>query len=57
MITDTFDNLSPAIINPIIKEDAVEVDACIIKQTDFLMYFHFYACLLRKMEYNIVRGS
>ena len=28
-----------------------------IRQTDFLMYFHFYACLLRKMEYNIVRGS
>ena len=28
-----------------------------IQQTDFLMYFHFYACLLRKMEYNIVRGS
>ena len=28
-----------------------------IPQTDFLMYFHFSACLLRKMEYNIVRGS
>ena len=30
MITDTFDNLSPAIINPVVKDDAVEVDACII---------------------------
>jgi purine-nucleoside phosphorylase len=30
MITDTFDNLSPAIINPVRKEDAVEVDACIV---------------------------
>ena len=30
MITDTFDNLSPAIINPIIKDDAPEVNACII---------------------------
>ena len=28
-----------------------------IPQTDFLMYFHFSACLLRKMEYNIVRGG
>ena len=30
MITDTFDNLSPAIINPGVKENAPEVDACII---------------------------
>ena len=30
MITDSFDSLSPAIINPVVKEDAVEVDACII---------------------------
>ena len=30
MITETFDNLSPAIINPIVKDDAIEVDACII---------------------------
>ena len=30
MITDTFDNLSPAIINPHIREDAPEVDACIV---------------------------
>ena len=30
MITDTFDNLSPAIINPAVKEGAPEVDACII---------------------------
>lgn len=30
MITDTFDNLSPAIINPAVKNDAPEVDACII---------------------------
>ena len=29
-ITDTFDILSPAIINPVVKDDAVEVDACII---------------------------
>ena len=28
-----------------------------IQQTDFLMYFHFSACLLRKMEYNMVRDS
>ena len=28
-----------------------------IPQTDFLVYFHFSACLLRKMEYNIVRGG
>lgn len=26
-------------------------------QTDFLLYFHFYACFLRKMEYNDVRGG
>ena len=30
MITDTFDSLSPAIINPVPKEDAPEVDACIV---------------------------
>ena len=30
MITDAFDNHSPAIINPVIKEDAPEVNACII---------------------------
>lgn len=30
MITDTFDNLSPAIINPVRKENAVPVDACIV---------------------------
>ncbi len=30
MITDTFDNSSPAIINPVVKPDAVGVDACII---------------------------
>ncbi len=30
MITDSFDNLSPAIINPVKKEDAPEVDACIV---------------------------
>ena len=30
MITDSFDSLSPAIINPVVKDDAVEVDACII---------------------------
>ena len=30
MITDTFDNLSPAIIHPRIKEDAPEADACIV---------------------------
>ena len=30
MITDTFDNQSPAIINPVPKEDAPQVDACII---------------------------
>ena len=30
MITDTFDNLSPAIINPAVKDGAPEVDACII---------------------------
>ena len=30
MITETFDNLSPAIINPCVREDAVEVDACIV---------------------------
>ena len=30
MITDTFDNLSPAIINPGRKEDAPEADACIV---------------------------
>ena len=30
MITDTFDNLSPAIINPVRKENAPEVDACIV---------------------------
>ena len=30
MITETFDNLSPAIINPAVKADAVEVDACIV---------------------------
>lgn len=29
MITDTFDSLSPAIINPVVKDDAVEVDACL----------------------------
>ena len=30
MITDTFDNLSPAIINPGRKENAPEVDVCIV---------------------------
>ena len=30
MITDTFDNLSPAIINPVMKDDAAYVDACIV---------------------------
>ena len=30
MITDTFDDRSPAIINPVIPEDAPEVDACIV---------------------------
>ena len=30
MITDTFDNQSPAIINPVPKADAVEADACIV---------------------------
>ncbi len=30
MITDTFDSQSPAIISPIPKEDAPQVDACII---------------------------
>ncbi len=30
MITDTFDDQSPAIINPGVKEDAPTVDACII---------------------------
>ena len=28
-----------------------------IPQTVFLMYFHFSACLLRKMEYNIVETA
>ena len=30
MITDTFDSLSPAIINPAVRENAPEVDACIV---------------------------
>ena len=30
MITDTFDNLSPAIINPAVREDAPEADVCIV---------------------------
>ncbi len=30
MITDVFDNLSPAIINPAVKDNAPEVEACII---------------------------
>ena len=30
MITDTFDSLSPAIISPAVKDDAPEVDACIV---------------------------
>lgn len=30
MITDTFDNLSPAIINPAQKDGAPEADACIV---------------------------
>ncbi len=30
MITDTFDDQSPAIINPVPKADAVEADACIV---------------------------
>lgn len=30
MITDTFDDRSPAIINPAVKEDAPEADACIV---------------------------
>lgn len=30
MITDTFDNLSPAIINPVQRDNAPEVDACIV---------------------------
>ena len=31
MITDSFDNLSPAIINQVRKENAPVVDACIAK--------------------------
>ncbi len=34
MITEAFDNQSEAIINPGVKEDAVEVDACIITFSD-----------------------
>ena len=30
MITDSFDNLSPAIINPVRKENAPAADACIV---------------------------
>ena len=30
MITDTFDNASPAIINPQANDDAPAVDACIL---------------------------
>ena len=30
MITETFDNLSPAIINPAVKENAAEAEACIV---------------------------
>ena len=30
MITDAFDNLSPAIINPVRKDNAPEVNACIV---------------------------
>ena len=30
MITDSFDNKSPAIINPVKKENRIKVDACII---------------------------
>ena len=30
MITDSFDNRSPAIINPVRRENAPEVDACIV---------------------------
>lgn len=30
MITEAFDNQSAAIINPQIKEDAPQVDACIL---------------------------
>ena len=30
MITETFDNQSPAIINPQMKEDAPQVDVCIL---------------------------
>ena len=30
MITEAFDDRSPAIINPQIKEDAPQVDACIL---------------------------
>ena len=34
-------------------EEALKTIPC----TDFLCILHFYACLLRKMEYNNVRGS
>ena len=30
MITDSFDNLSPAIIQPVRKENAPEADVCIV---------------------------
>ena len=30
MITDTFDNLSPAIINPYVRDNAPEADVCIV---------------------------
>ncbi len=30
MITDSFDNKSPAIINPVKKENTIKVNACII---------------------------
>ena len=39
MITDTFDNKSDAIINPGVKEDAVEVDACIVTFSDKIEKF------------------
>ena len=37
--------------------NAAQEAECEDSETDFLVYFHFSACLLRKMEYNIVRGG
>ena len=48
MITDTFDNLSQAIINPHIREDAPEVDACIVTFSHEIEK-HVAEKLLRKM--------